>query len=53
MDCWFEHFMVEDFLRQELEPDEWEKVFSRPQKQKVLTLIELIEEAKKGKTETL
>ncbi len=43
--------MVEDFLREELEPDEWERVFSKPPKQKVLTLIELIEEAKKRKTE--
>jgi hypothetical protein len=51
MDCWYEHFMIEDFLRQELEPDEWERVFNKPKKPKVLTLIELIEEAKKRKTE--
>ena len=38
-------------MRQELDPDEWERVFIRPQKPKVLTLIELIEEAKKRKTE--
>ena len=38
-------------MRQEIEPDEWERVFNRPQKPKILTLIELIEEAKKRKTE--
>jgi hypothetical protein len=43
--------MVEDFLRQELEPEEWEGIFSQPPKPKVLTLLELIEEAKKRKTE--
>ena len=51
MDCWYEHFMIEDFLREELEADDWEKIFNKPPKQKVLSLIELIEEAKKRKTE--
>ena len=51
MDCWYDHFMIEDFLRQELTTDEWERTFGKPPKQKVLTLIELIEEAKKRKTE--
>jgi hypothetical protein len=43
--------MVEDFLSQELTPDEWRRIFDQPPKPKVLTLIELIEEAKKRKTE--
>jgi hypothetical protein len=47
IDCWYEHFMVEDFLRSELKPEEWEKVFNRPMKPKILSLVELIEEAKK------
>jgi hypothetical protein len=47
LDCWFEHFLVEEYLRKELEPEEWEKVFSRPPKPKMLSLVELIEEAKK------
>jgi len=51
MDCWYDHFMIEDFMRQELTPDEWDRVFSQPLKPKVLTLVELIEEAKKRKTE--
>ena len=48
MDCWYAYFMVEDFLRRDLNPGEWEKVFDRPVKPKVLSLIELIEEAKKS-----
>jgi len=47
IDCWYEHFMVEDFLRSQLKPEEWEKVFNRPMKPKILSLVELIEEAKK------
>ncbi len=50
IDCWYEVFMVEDFLRRELEPEEWERIFSQPPKPKVLTLLELIEEARKRKT---
>ena len=49
MDCWYAHFMVEDFLRRELKPEEWDRVFHQPAKPKVLSLIELIEEAKKTK----
>lgn len=48
LDCWFSHFLVEDFLRKELEPDEWKRVFEGPPKAKMLTLVELIEEAKKA-----
>ena len=48
LDCWFDQFLVEEYLRKELKPEEWEKVFERPQKTKVLSLLELIEEAKKS-----
>ncbi len=51
VDCWCEHFMVEDILRKELKPEEWEKVFNRPVKPKILSLVELIEEAKKRDSE--
>ena len=47
LDCWFSHFLVEDFFRKELEPDEWKQAFERPPKTKMLTLVELIQEAKK------
>jgi hypothetical protein len=48
VDCWYRHFMIEDFLRKELSAEEWERVFNQPAKPKVLSLIELIEEAKKS-----
>jgi len=51
LDCWFEHFPVEAYLRRELKPEEWDNVFNRPPKPKMLSLVELIEEAKKRKKE--
>ena len=46
LDCWFEHFEVERFLRQHLTPDQWEKAFKRSSKTKVSSLMELIQQAK-------
>jgi hypothetical protein len=46
LDCWYNHFQVEEFLKEEIEPEVWEKVFAAPPKPKVLSLLELIEEAK-------
>jgi hypothetical protein len=51
LDCWFDHFLVEDFLREVLTPEEWEKVFQSPPKPKMLSLLELIEQAKKSQKE--
>ena len=45
------HFLVEDYLRKELSPEEWEKAFKRSTKTKAVSLIELIEQAKKAKEE--
>ncbi|MBW2064624.1 MAG: hypothetical protein JRJ03_06775 [Deltaproteobacteria bacterium] len=47
LDCWFRHFAVEDYLRGRLSQEEWEKAFGKPRTPKVLSLVELIEEAKK------
>ena len=46
LDCWFQHFPVEDFLKGELTPEDWTEIFDRPAKSKVASLIELIEQAK-------
>jgi hypothetical protein len=51
MDCWVDHFMIEDFLREQLDSDAWERAFGKPPKEKLLSLIELIEEAKRRQTE--
>lgn len=49
LDCWHAHFLVEDFLREILTPEEWEKAFERPGSPKMLTLVELVQQAKKHK----
>jgi len=51
LDCWHDHFLVEEFLREKLTPEEWDKVFGSPPKPKMLSLVELIEQAKKRKEE--
>ena len=52
LDCWHNHFKVEELLRKELTPEEWEQTFNRPTKPKVLSLLELIEQAKKSTLKT-
>ena len=49
LDCWFQHFSVEEYLREELEAEEWNTVFGVQPKSKMLSLVELIEQAKRGK----
>ena len=51
LDCWYDHFLVEEYMKQELTASEWERVFGGPPKQKMLSLVELIEQAKKRKKE--
>ena len=48
LDCWYERFLVEEYLRGELTPEEWEEVFQRPPRPRMLTLLDLIEKAKGG-----
>lgn len=50
LDCWHSHFQVEKYLKENLTAKEWEKAFTKPVKPKILTLLELIEQAKKSKT---
>lgn len=51
LDCWYEHFLVEAFFREELTPEEWERIFEKPPKPKILSLVEMIEQAKKRMAE--
>ncbi|MFZ7110947.1 MAG: hypothetical protein ACOWYE_04625 [Desulfatiglandales bacterium] len=51
LDCWYEHFLIEDWLRNALTPEEWQKAFERPTGGKMLSLVELIQEAKKKQEE--
>ena len=45
LDCWYPFFPIEDFLRGELTEKEWHEAFAKPLKPKVLSLVELIEQA--------
>ncbi len=47
--CWQPRCDVETYLRGKLTKTEWDCCFNRPSKDKVTTLIELIEAAKKRK----
>jgi hypothetical protein len=51
LDCWSGHFLVEDYLKKELPPEQWERVSDGKPKPKMLSLVELIEQAKKRKKE--
>ena len=51
--CWQPYFPVESYLRGKLTQAEWDCCFNRPPKDKMTTLIELIESAKKRKEKTV
>ncbi|RJR16881.1 MAG: hypothetical protein C4582_13930 [Desulfobacteraceae bacterium] len=53
LDCWFEHFPVEEYLRNDLSSEDWDKVFENLPKSKVVSLLELIEQAKKRNQERI
>tara|TARA_B100001971_G_C18222794_1_gene558324 strand:- start:138 stop:416 length:279 start_codon:yes stop_codon:yes gene_type:complete len=48
-DCWHSHFPVVEYLRKELTPEQWKTVFMNRPKQKMLSLLDLIEQAKASK----
>ena len=45
--CWQPHFPVEAYVKTSLTQREWEQCFKEKPKEKIVTLIELIEAAKK------
>ena len=45
--CWEPYFPVEVCLREKLSQAQWDKCFNQPPKEKIVSLIELIEAAKK------
>jgi hypothetical protein len=49
LDCWHTHFDVQTFMQKELTAEQYENAFSRKVKPKMLSLLELIEQAKKQK----
>ncbi len=49
INCWHPYFPVEDYIRKRLTPADWERCFNQKPKEKISTLLELIEAAKKQK----
>jgi len=49
LDCWHLHFEVRHYLKKELPPEEWLKAFAAPPKQKLMTLLDRIDQAKAAK----
>jgi len=45
--CWFRSFDIEALLRDQLTTDEWERFANPPTKDKLISLIEIIEKAKR------
>ncbi len=52
LDCWFRYFDVVNYLKGKLTEEEWERVAQRRPKPKMLSLVELIEKAKRNKKES-
>jgi hypothetical protein len=44
--CWQHYFPVEIHLRAKLTPEQWDRCFSQTPKEKMVSLVELIEAAK-------
>lgn len=44
LDCWFEHFPVQDFVREHYSEEQREQFLARP-KPKILSLVEMIQQA--------
>ncbi len=45
LDCWYVHFQVVEYLKQELSTVEWRESFEKPPTPKMLSLAELIRKA--------
>lgn len=49
LDCWYSHFNVHAYLKEKLTQDDFKKVFLKEVKPKILSLFDLIEQAKERK----
>jgi len=48
--CWYDHFLVEEYLREALTDQEWEVFLRTPSKPKLASLLESVEAAGETKT---
>lgn len=47
LNCWFDYFPVRAFFLQQLSPEDFKTCFETPQKPKLASIIEIIEQFKK------
>ncbi len=47
--CWHMYFPVEAYLKRKLTDEQWSRCFTEKPKDKILTLLELVEAARKRK----
>jgi hypothetical protein len=47
LNCWYRYFDVENYLRSELSPQEFNRLFCVPPKSRVQSLMDMIAEAQK------
>ncbi len=47
--CWQAYFPVETCLREKLTTEKWDRCFNQPPKDKISTIFEIVEAAKKRK----
>lgn len=45
--CWYSYFPVEPYLRDSMSEETWNRFVNQTPKDKIITLVELVEEAKK------
>ncbi|MBN2254405.1 MAG: hypothetical protein JW736_01735 [Deltaproteobacteria bacterium] len=50
--CWQIYFPVEEYLKERLSPEEWDRCFGQPPKDKIATIFEIVERLKKEKQAT-
>ena len=46
IDCWYDQFLVEEYFRETLEPWAWEAAFEQGPKDRLIRLMEIIEETR-------
>nr|HID58295.1 hypothetical protein [Desulfobacterales bacterium] len=50
--CWEWRFPVREFIKTKLSKEDWKRHFNKPPKDRLTTLLELVEEAKRRRTKS-
>ncbi len=47
IECWYDHFLVEDYFHGIMNPEEWSEAFERAPEDRLRRIMEIIEETRK------